>query len=198
MFHDAYIVGLNNATSILESMLDEIEEYWQDDKESEITSKFTQRDEPIDFEKVFIVHGRDHGTRDTVARFIRDMELEPVILQEQPNRGLTIIEKFERYSNVGFAVILFTPDDVGAVRDSANSQQFRARQNVILELGYLIRHLGRGRVVVLYKGKEGDIEIPSDYAGVLYTQMDDGGAWKFELIREMKSAGLNVDANKAL
>ena len=197
-FQQAYVEGLDVATSILESMIDEIEEYWPDEEQAEEVSKTTRTGMPIDSKKVFIVHGRDHGTRDMLARFLEVLELEPVILQERPNQGLTIIEKFERHAQVGFAVVLFTPDDIGAVRDSAEIPQFRARQNVIFELGYLIRHLGRDRVAVIYRGDEGDIEIPSDYSGVLYTQMDDGGGWKFELIREMKSAGLDVDANKVL
>ena len=179
-------------------MIDEIEEYWEDDEQAMAATENIEMNESVDLKKIFIVHGRDQGTMNTVARFIRDLELEPVILQEQPNQGLTIIEKFERHAQAGFAVVLFTPDDIGAVRDSAETPQFRARQNVILELGYLISHLGRGRVAVLYKGNEGDIEIPSDYAGVLYTPMDSGDGWKFELIREMKSAGVDVDANKAM
>ncbi len=167
--------GLDNAASILESMLDEIEDYWEDE-EQEAASEIPQVDKPVDTKKVFIVHGHDHGTRDTVARFIQQLELEPVILQEQPNEGLTVIEKFERHIEVGFAVVLFTPDDIGSAKDDADTPRYRARQNVILELGYLIGHLGRGHVVVLYKGDEGDIEIPSDYAGVLYTQIDDAMA----------------------
>ena len=197
-FQQAYVRGLERAASILQSMIDEIEEYWEDEEQPTTTSNTPQVNEPIDTKKVFIVHGHDHGTRDMVARFIQQLELEPVILQEQPNRGLTVMEKFEQHAEVGFAVVLFTPDDIGSAKDNDDTPRYRARQNVIFELGYLIRHLGRSRVAVLYKGNEGDIEIPSDYAGVLYTQVDDAGAWKFALVREMQSAGLDVDANKAL
>ena len=194
---EAFLNGLNRAESVLASIIDEVEEYWPDEEEAFTILEDSQVDAPIDTKKVFIVHGRDHGTRDMVARFIQQLEIEPIILQEQPNKGLTVIEKFEKHAQVGFAVVLFTPDDIGSAKDNADTPRYRARQNVIFELGYLIRHLGRNRVAVLYKGDEGDIEIPSDYAGVLYTQIDDGDGWKFELIREMKSAGLNVDANQA-
>ena len=197
-FQEAYVRGLEKAASILESMIDEIEEYWEEEEQPTATSNTPQVNESIDTKKVFIVHGHDHGTRDAVARFLQVIELEPIILQEQPNQGLTIIEKFEKYAQVGFAVVLFTPDDIGSAKDSADAPRHRARQNVIFELGYLIRHLGRDRVAVLYKGNEGDIEIPSDYAGVIYTQMDSSDGWKFELIREMKGAGLDIDANKAM
>lgn len=193
-FHQAYVSGLENADSILRSMIDEIEEYWEDEDQAAMPS---QTNQPIDLTNVFIVHGRDIGTMNTVARFIRDLGLDPVILQEQPNQGLTLVEKVERYAKVGFAVVLFTPDDTGALRDGEEKPKLRARQNVIFELGYLIAKLGRGNVTVLYKGDEGDIEIPSDYAGVLYISLDSGDGWKMRLIREMKSAGLDVDANRA-
>ena len=194
-FQCAYVRGLERAASVLESMIDEIEEYWEEE-EQEAASEISQVNAPIDTRKVFIVHGHDHGVRDMVARFIEQLELEPVILQEQPNQGLTVIEKFEQHAEVGFAVVLFTPDDIGSAKDDADNTRYRARQNVIFELGYLISHLGRSRVAVLYKGDKGDIEIPSDYSGVLYTQIDDGGGWKFSLIGEMKGAGLDVDANR--
>lgn len=145
---------------------------------------------------IFIVHGRDdEGMKETVARFIERLGLNAIILHEQPNEGRTIIEKFVDYSNVGFAVALLTPDDRGGPRDiEAGSYRFRARQNVIFELGYFLGRLGRKRVCVLYR--EG-VEIPSDYQGVLFVPLDDGGAWKLPLAREIKAAGFEVDLNRA-
>jgi len=119
--------------------------------------------------KVFIVHGHDSATKESVARYIEKIGLDPIILHEQPNGGKTIIEKFEVYSDVGFAVILLTPDDVGCAKDNKANLKTRARQNVIMELGYFLGRLGRERVCALYK--EG-VEIPSDYQGVLYTEYD--------------------------
>jgi predicted nucleotide-binding protein len=55
--------------------------------------------------------------------------------------------------------------------------------------------LGRKRVCAL---KKGDLEIPSDFAGVVYTEMDERGAWKQELLRELGAAGYKVDWQKAL
>ncbi len=143
---------------------------------------------------VFIVHGHDEAAKETVARFIEKVSLKAIILHEQPNAGRTIIEKFEDYSNVGFAIVLLTPDDLGASRDKRVSKyKPRARQNVILELGYFMGKLGRGRVCALYK--EG-VETPSDYQGVLYIQMDDAGAWRMSLAKEIKQAGIEADLNK--
>lgn len=144
--------------------------------------------------EVFLVHGHNEGIKQTVARYIEKLDLRPIILHEQPNEGRTIIEKFEKYSTVSYAVILLTPDDVGASIDEKDNLKFRARQNVILELGFFLGRLGRERVCALYTR---DVEIPSDYKGVLYISLDDG-AWQLLLARELKSAGLKVDLNKAL
>ena len=133
---------------------------------------------------VFVVHGRDVGTKELVARFIESLGLTPVILNEQSNQGMTIIEKFEQHADVGFAVVLLTPDDVGGLNADEVTLESRARQNVIFELGYFIGRLGRNRVCAITKGQ---VEIPSDYSGVLYIPLDEQGAWMTGLVKELKS-----------
>lgn len=145
--------------------------------------------------QVFIVHGHDDGVKEAVARFLAKMELEPIVLHEQPNRGQTVIEKFEEHSDVGFAVVLLTPDDVGYPVGQVEMAQPRARQNVVLELGFFLAALGREHVCVLYKG---GVEVPSDYSGVLYEELDHKGAWRLRLAAEIKAAGIEVDLNKAM
>jgi len=142
-------------------------------------------------QRIFVVHGHDEGARQTVARFIERIGFEAIILSEQANQGRTVIEKIEAQRDVGFAVVLLTPDDVGG-RD-VNSLRSRARQNVLLELGYFIALLGRERVCTLAKG---DLEIPTDFAGVVWEKLDDGGAWKSALARELKATGYPIDWNK--
>jgi predicted nucleotide-binding protein len=143
--------------------------------------------------KVFVVHGHDDGAREALARFLEKIELEAIILREQPDQGLTIIEKFETYaSQVSFAVVLLTPDDLGGLA-SGSAQASRARQNVIFELGYFVGKLGRGRACLLRKG---DLEIPSDLNGVIYTEIDGSDGWKLKLAQELKAAGFSFDANK--
>lgn len=143
--------------------------------------------------KVFIVHGHDEGAREMLARFLEKLDFEAVILHEQANRGGTVIEKIEANRDVGFAVVLLTPDDVGR---SVKEEELkpRARQNVLLELGYFICHLGRDRVCTL---KRGNVDIPSDFAGVVWENIDDTGGWRLALARELKAAGHEVDLNKA-
>lgn len=119
-------------------------------------------------ENVFIVHGRDTGPAYELAKILRDFNLNPIILSEQASGSLTIIEKLEKYSNVGYAFVILTPDDIGGL---ATEQQIknRARQNVILEFGYFTGLLGRDRITCLYKG---DIELPSDMHGVVCVQFN--------------------------
>lgn len=142
---------------------------------------------------IFIVHGHDEAAKQAVARLIEKLGLHAVILHEQADRGKTIIEKFEHHAGVGFAVVLLTPDDMGHPKDKPAEAKPRARQNVVLELGYFIGILGRSNVCALMKG---GIEIPTDFSGVLYTPMDDAGAWKLKLATEIKAAGIDVDLNK--
>jgi predicted nucleotide-binding protein len=141
--------------------------------------------------RVFIVHGQDVGTRESVARLLHQLGLSPVILAEQPNQGQTIIEKFEQSSsNVGYAVVLLTPDDIGASNNKPDDLKPRARQNVIFELGYFVAKLGRRYVCALLKG---GVEIPSDYHGVVYVSMDSVD-WKWHLALEIKQV-IPIDLN---
>ena len=187
-----YVKGLQSAASVLESMLNEIEEYWEEDEQSSKTSDSRVK-MPKSTNKVFVIHGHDESARETVARFLERLELEPVILHEQPNKGRTIIEKFEEHAQVWFAVVLLTPDDVGALADDKKNQNPRARQNVIFEFGYFIGKLGRERVCALVKG---NVETPSDYDGVIYIPLDGSDSWKLRLFQELKSVGFKVDASQ--
>ena len=188
----AYTQGLESAAAILESMIDEINEYWEDGSGASRSSD-NPRNERITTKEVFIVHGRNEGAREKVARFLERLELKPVVLHEQPNEGRTIIEKFEDFAHVGFAVVLLTPDDRGGLQDDAGNFKPRARQNVIFEFGYFIGKLGREHVCALVQG---DLERPSDYDGVLYIPLDDSDGWKMRLVQELKSAGYDIDANR--
>ncbi len=145
---------------------------------------------------IFLVHGHDEGVKHSVARFIEQLGVKPVILQEQINKGMTIIEKFEDFADrAGFAVVLMTPDDFGYQVGKEEEKQHRPRQNVVLELGYFAAHLGRSKTFVLLKG---DIEMPSDVLGLVYERMDNNEGWKMKLARELKAAGFEIDLNRAI
>ena len=143
--------------------------------------------------EVFIVHGRDEEAKEKVARFVEKLGITATILHEQANKGQTIIEKFEVHAaTAGFAIVLLTPDDVAAPKGT-NKIKPRARQNVILELGYFMGRLGRKRVCVLHKEK---VELPSDIHGIVYVPMDSSDGWQLRLAQEMKQAELPIDMNK--
>jgi predicted nucleotide-binding protein len=150
------------------------------------------KDAPI-ARKAFVVHGHDEGAREAVARFLERNGFKAVVLHEQANQGRTIIEKIEAHGDVGFAVVLLTPDDVGGVTGA--ELRPRARQNVVLELGYFIGRLGRNKVCAL---KRGDVEIPSDFGGVAYVTYDEQGAWKTALGQELKASGFPIDWNHVM
>jgi hypothetical protein len=123
---------------------------------------------------VFLVHGRDSQAKNEVALVLARAGLEVIILREQPNGGRTIVEKFEDHAGAAaFAIVLLTPDDVGGPVGGLMTP--RARQNVVGEMFWFAGKLGRKRVCALRKG---DVEIPSDFAGLVYTDMDGRGAWK--------------------
>lgn len=146
---------------------------------------------------IFIVHGHDEEMKQAVARTLERLKLKPIILHEQLNQGATIIEKFEKNANVQFAIILLSPDDIGYLKtEGSEKAQPRARQNVILELGYFIGKLSRAKVFVLKRDNEKDeLELPTDINGITYTSYDSGDSWKSKLFQELKATGYNVDAN---
>ena len=177
-----YLRALKLADLFLESMIEEVEKFWPDSQTS-TTAKSN---------KVFVIHGKDKNIRNEVTNLLMQVELEPIILDEQPSQGLTIIEKLEQRTDVGFAVALLTPDDLGS-ESGEEMQMFRARQNVIFELGFFTGKLGRKHVCVLAKG---EIDIPSNYSGVVYIPMDESDNWKYKFAKELRSMGFDIDPTK--
>ena len=173
------------------------------DRIEEIESSLLTNDRPImsspsllasskSSSSILLVHGQDNETKQEVARLIEKQGLEVIILDEQPSKGRTLIDKFvEEASRVGFAVVLLTPDDEGRKQGTEDRLNPRARQNVIFEMGFVSASLGRNNVCALLKR---DIEIPSDYNGVVYISLEDND-WKLKLIKELKAAGFSADAN---
>ncbi|TGK78653.1 DNA-binding protein [Leptospira noumeaensis] len=135
--------------------------------------------------KIFIVHGHDDALKLEVARFIEKFKLEAIILHEKANSGMTIIEKIEKYTDVNFAIVLYSPCDIGTQNDGKSELKLRARQNVVFEHGYLIGRLGREKVCALVKD---DIETPGDISGVVYIDYNKQD-WKLNIAKELKTSG---------
>lgn len=157
-------------------------------------TKKKNKDKEIDkSNKVFIVHGHDQALKSDLEIFLKNIGLEPIVLHRQPDEGLTIIEKLEKFTDVGYAFILLTPDDIGysveelKKEEKERSIEYRSRQNVIFEFGYLIGKLGRARVCCIYKEQTA---LPTDISGLLYkkvtTSIEDIG---YAIIKELKTAG---------
>lgn len=138
---------------------------------------------------VFIVHGRDEHSKIQLSTFLNSLGIDPVILQDQLSGGmLTVLEKFERYaSRVGYAIVIMAPDDVGYLSTEEHSKKYRARQNVVFELGYFVGKITREKILVFING---DIEIPSDILGLAYEKFDDSEHWKIRLTQELIAAGI--------
>ena len=137
---------------------------------------------------VFVVHGQNHRVQADVVAFLGAIGLRPIVLHEQPNMGRHLLTKFiEEAELVTFAVVLMTDDDVGGPLGGA--QVPRARQNVILELGYFLSHLGQARVCALITP---GLETPSDFDGIVYIRVADSEGWKRELMRELVAADMPV------
>lgn len=154
-------------------------------------------------DKVFIVHGHGELIKVTVARTLEQLGLKPIILHEQEDYGNTIIEKFEsNATDIGFAIVLLTADDMGISRkdiEKSNTENRepkaskRARQNVVFEMGYFMGKLDRAHVFLLL---EDGVEKPGDLDGIVYTLIDSEGMWKIKLAKRLKAVGykVNIDA----
>ncbi len=140
--------------------------------------------------KVFVVYGHDGNARTQLEAMLRRWDLEPVILDQLVSSGTTIIEKLEEHiSDVNFGIVLATPDDVGYAKNNEDKKRFRARQNVVLELGMLLAKIGRSKVAILLSQAE-DMEKPSDIDGLIYIPFRDNVEdTKLSLAKEMQSNG---------
>lgn len=146
--------------------------------------------------KVFIVYGHDAEAREQLELILRRLKLEPVVLQNLPSGGDTIIEKLERTSDVPYACVLLTPDDEGHPAGDAKEKKFRARQNVVLEMGMFLAKLGRARVAILHKG---NVELPSDIQGLIWIQFKNRvDEAKDRLAAELQEAGFKINIKDLL
>ncbi len=178
---------IKNQITVLESIIERL-----DLIPTKEEGKTNNEMKAINTNKIFIVHGHNETIKEKVARLLENLKLEPIILHEQTDKGMTIIEKFEQHSNdVNFAIILLTADDEGKAKKEKGYKP-RARQNVIFEMGYFFAKLERKNVFLL---KENEVENPSDLSGIIYTPYDDQGAWRYSLVKQLRELGYNVSAD---
>jgi predicted nucleotide-binding protein len=140
--------------------------------------------------KVFIVHGHDHEARNDLTKLLKRMGITPIVLSKTLDGGTTIIEKFEKHAcQCEFAIVLLTPDDKSAGSLRA-SEKYRARQNVIFEMGWFYAKLGRHKTLLIYRGK---VELPSDVTGILYKKFSKSPVeLKSEISAALKAGGVRL------
>lgn len=165
-----------------------------------IVQQFRTLAQKIDTENrtVFIVHGRDHATRNEVQQALHSLSIPSIVLDKEGDAGQTITEKFEKAAaQCEYAVVICSPDDEGRLKPKTRKATTeglrpRARQNVVFELGYFIARLTRKNVFQLYTA---DVETPSDMHGVIF--QNGNSNWKAKLVREMRDAGFVIDQQAA-
>lgn len=148
--------------------------------------------------KVFVVYGHDTDARNQLEAMLYKWGLEPLILDQLPSQGQTIIEKLENHiDQAGFGVILATPDDEGHRASHPDEKSYRARQNVVLELGMLLSRLGRSKVAILLKQQD-KMERPSDIQGLIYIAFKDDLAKEAGVLlaKEMVAQGYKIDVKQ--
>jgi predicted nucleotide-binding protein len=174
----------------LETAILSLQNYLSDFSE-EPTERQSQTNHSGNNKNVFVVHGKNDGIKAQVANLVQKVRLNPIILHEQANEGKTIIEKFEKHTDVKAAIVLFTGDDVGRYKDDAHDEK-RPRQNVIFEAGYFMGKLGRKNTIILAEER---LNIQSDLQGYIYIPLDEHQRWHIDLARELKTIGFDIDMN---
>ncbi|MBB6328871.1 putative nucleotide-binding protein [Algoriphagus iocasae] len=148
-------------------------------------------------EEVFVVYGHDTTAKTQLEAMLRRWNVEPIILDQLPSEGKTIIEKLENYTErASFCIVLATPDDEGHRKDHPEEKAYRARQNVVLELGMMLSKLGRDRVAILLRNQD-ETERPSDIHGLIYIPFkDDIAEVALPLAKEMSTKGYSIDIKR--
>jgi predicted nucleotide-binding protein len=192
----SYLIKFKQVKASLLKALENTKNALEEDIYGELIDEESENLSPSLSNKVFVVHGHDSELKNDVERFIHEIGLEPIVLHRQADEGNTIIEKFEKNADVGYAFILLTPDEMAYTIDQKDIQndlkvtEYRARPNVIFEFGYFVGRLGRSKVCCLHKG---DTSIPSDLSGLVYKKIDGNiDSIAYSIIKELKAVGYNI------
>ena len=157
-----------------------------------IEQSISSREDSVLGNDILIVPCRDIVAEQSVAKFVKTLDRHPQIVEKGETKGKSIIEKIEEHTNIGYAVVILTPDDFGYFNNEENEQP-HIRHSAMFELGFLVGRLGLKRVGALYHG---NFSVPSDYHGVDYIEMDERGGWQLKLAMEINNAGIELDLNK--
>lgn len=154
-------------------------------------------------DSVFVVHGHDQTALSEMEAYLTARGVKSVILSKLGGATQSLLQKFlQTAADARFAIVILSADDLGASRTQYDAEdggkhalQFRARQNVILELGFFYGLLGWENVFVLSKPPDKvfpNFERPSDIAGAVFESMDAAGNWRASLAGKLTQAGFRL------
>lgn len=174
------------------------EEFMAPTKKAEATNQSVEVSLGNTRRRIFVVSGTDNSMKQALTAALTKLSLAPVVIHEEPRQGRKILERYADYADVGFAVVLLSPDDcVYPKEDKTTKSKLKPRQDIIFLLGYLLGKLGREKVLVFFKECT-NFETPNDFEGINFCAFDDRGSWKLALIRELTNSGYSVDGEKIL
>ena len=148
--------------------------------------------------RIIVVSGTDEIMKQTITGALRKLGLTTVIMSEEPSQGKKIVDRFADYADVGFALVLLSPDVyVYPKGEEATKRERIPKQDVTLMFGFLLGKLGKDKVLAFYK-ESPNFAFPIDFEGVKFTALDDRDSWKLALIRELINCGYTVDNERLL
>ena len=148
--------------------------------------------------RIIVVSGKDEKMKQTITEALRKLGLASIVMSEEPSHGKKIFDRFADYADVGFALVLLSPDIyVYPKGEEATKRKRVPKQDVILLFGFLLGKLGKDRVLAFYR-ESPNFVFPIDFEGVKFAALDDRESWKRVLIRELVGCGYTVDTERLL
>jgi predicted nucleotide-binding protein len=148
--------------------------------------------------RIIVVSGADETMKQTMTLALRKLGLASVVMSEEPAQGKKLVDRFKEYADVGFAVVLLSPDIyVYPKGEEATKRERTPRQDVTFMFGFLLGKLGKERVLAFYR-ESPNFAFPIEFEGVKFAPLDNRDSWKLALIRELTGCGYIVDAERLL
>lgn len=144
--------------------------------------------------KVFVVFAHDRGGvyAENVAKAVKAVGLEPIMLKDQPNNSRSVLEKLQKhFEECQYTIVIATQDE----KVQADEAIYRTRPNVMLELGIVLGRAWSTKTdanILIFN--EGDvIKGVSDISGLAWESVEniqDDSTFHEILYKEFKAAGL--------
>ncbi|MBN1869378.1 MAG: nucleotide-binding protein [Candidatus Omnitrophica bacterium] len=155
--------------------------------------RFTPEDEIVEKGgRVCITYGRDQIMNKQVVSLIRQLGIDPVLMQDKNNKSVPVAQFFTEHKDISFVIAILSADDwVYPKNAKPNDALLYADQGVVFHLGFWIGRLGRNRVFALYYDQR-SFRWPTEHFDVIYTPLDKNGSWKKELETRLNASGIQL------